>query len=69
MIFHKFELNDRSVVTNELYEDELVTYCGDCGKELEIGIEDINHIHNEGADFAGTTFYCNGCTPKANDAQ
>lgn len=61
MIYHKYE-TDRGIVIKELYDDELVTYCGTCEKEMNIDLEDISNIHEDGADFSGTTFYCVNCS-------
>lgn len=58
MIYHKFKQDDRTIIINELYDDELITFCGDCGKEMEITLEDLAHLHSFEADMAGTTFYC-----------
>ena len=64
MIYHKFELNDRQIVINELYDDELVAYCGSCQIEIPITLRDIKEIHEAGADFSGTNFYCRDCSTK-----
>ena len=34
MIYHKYESSDRTTIINEIYDDELITYCGDCAKEI-----------------------------------
>ena len=73
MIYHKFKVDERTTVINELNEDELVTFCGGCRKEMEITLEDVQHIHETEADFCGTTFFCTKCTSlreesKANDS-
>lgn len=65
MVFHKYEVDGRAIYT-ELYDDELVTFCGKCNKEMEVTLEDISKIHQIGGDFGGTTFYCEECS--AGDA-
>ena len=68
MLYHKYKGSDRQTVVNELFEDEIITYCGDCSKEIEIFLDDICHINMEGGDFAGTTFFCTDCSQKRVDA-
>lgn len=62
MIYHKFKQDDRSTIINELYDDELITYCGSCQKEMEVTREDILNIYAMGSDFSSTTFYCKSCS-------
>lgn len=61
MIFHKYEVDGRTIFT-ELHDDELVTFCGKCNKEIEVTLEDISQVHQFGGDFGGTAFYCEECT-------
>lgn len=61
MIFHKYEVDGRTIYT-ELHDDELVTFCGKCNKELEVTFKDVSQIHQVGGDFGGTTFYCKECS-------
>lgn len=67
MIYHKFKVDDRQTVINELYDDELVTYCGDCRVEIPVELSDLKFLHDTGADMAGTTFYCQGCSKVRRD--
>lgn len=67
MIYHKYESSDRTTIINEIYDDELITYCGDCAKEIPVTLDDICHINMEGSDFAGTTFFCPECSKKRVD--
>lgn len=62
MIYHKFKQGDRTTIINELYDDELITFCGSCQIEMEVTIEDIAHLHEFESDFASTTFYCESCS-------
>lgn len=67
MIYHKFKIDDRQTAINELYDDELITYCGECGKEMEVTLEDIAQIHEQDCDLAGTVFYCVQCSEKRRE--
>ena len=62
MIYHKFKQDDRTIIINELYDDELITYCGGCQKEMEVTREDILDIYAMESDFSSTTFYCKSCS-------
>lgn len=68
MIYHKYKVDERTTVINELYEDEIVTFCGDCNKEIGVTLDDICHINMEGADFSSTTFFCAECSKKRSGA-
>lgn len=68
MLYHKFKLNDQTELKVELYEDEIVTYCGGCNKEIEVGLDEIVQIYKEGADFSGTTYFCNSCANEKEGA-
>lgn len=67
MIYHKYE-TDRGFVINELYDDELITCCGDCEKEIPVTLEDFNHLYEREIDMAGTTLFCNVCSKRRVDA-
>ena len=60
MILHKYETDGRIKYT-EIYDDELVTFCGGCNKEIEVTLKDISQIYESKSDFAGTMFYCKSC--------
>ena len=64
MLYHKFSHDVHGEIKTELYEDEIVTYCPTCQKEIQVEPELIAEIINSGADFAGTNIYCNGCYKK-----
>lgn len=62
MIFHKYE-TERGYVINEVYDDEFVTYCADCGTEIKLEPSDIAQIL-KGGDFSGTIMYCHDCSER-----
>jgi hypothetical protein len=62
MLYVKTKLNDQFEIKVELYEDEIITNCGNCGKELPVEPEEIAEIISNGCDFVGTTFYCEDCS-------
>lgn len=64
MLYHKVKINDQKEMDVELYEDEIFTYCGDCGTEMEVEPPMLAGIINDGGDFSGTTFYCVTCSEK-----
>lgn len=61
MIYHKFQVDDRQTVINEIYDDEFVAYCPVCGKEHQVEPRQIADILTRGDDFSGTSVYCNEC--------
>ena len=63
MIYHKFE-RENKIITEELYEDEIFTFCGDCSREIQLTLEDIASIYKDHGDFSGTTFFCIKCSKK-----
>ncbi|GIP63319.1 hypothetical protein J32TS6_18740 [Virgibacillus pantothenticus] len=67
MLWHKIPEQDGTFTFAELYEDEIVTYCGGCEKEMELTLEDIAAIHEQGDDFCGTTYYCKECAKRYMD--
>jgi len=64
MLYHKLPLEDGKYKTVELYDDEIVTFCPTCGNEYQLEPEEIADIIHSGADFGGTSYYCNGCYTK-----
>ena len=43
-----------------IYDDELVTYCSECGKEIKLDHEDIKHLES----FDSTSYLCAECAKK-----
>jgi beta-glucosidase/6-phospho-beta-glucosidase/beta-galactosidase len=66
MLYHKFKTGGTTII-NELNDDEIITFCGGCRKEMDVTLEDIAHIHEKGADFCGTTYYCKECAKRYMD--
>ncbi|WP_289100511.1 hypothetical protein [uncultured Catenibacterium sp.] len=53
----KFELG--------IYDDELITYCCECGKEIKLDHEDIKHLES----FDSTSYLCADCTKKHKEPE
>lgn len=64
MLYIKAKLNNQVEIKVDLYEDEIFTSCGDCGKEMNVDQDMIMSIFNDEGDFAGTTFFCEECSQK-----
>jgi len=60
MIYHKYE-TERGYVTNEIYDDEFVTYCGDCSKEIKLEKDVLIQVLKDG-DLSATVIYCHDCS-------
>lgn len=67
MLYHKFSHDVHGEIVTELYDDEIITYCGGCNKEMPVEKEVIMAIWNEGNDFVGTTFYCHECSERLGE--
>lgn len=67
MIFHKFKLDDRQTVINEIYDDELVTFCTGCGLEMDVDTEMMKEILVSGGSFDSTSFLCGDCSKTTKD--
>ena len=48
-----------------IYDDELVTYCSECGKEIKLDHEDIKHLES----FDSTSYLCADCTKKHKEPE
>lgn len=57
MIYHRKNLEDGKLELG-IYDDELVTYCRECGKEIKLDHEDIKHLES----FDSTSYLCAECT-------
>lgn len=64
MLYIKAKINDQVELKVDLYEDEIFTACPICGNEIPVDTDELVSIIQSGADFAGTSIYCNGCYPK-----
>ena len=58
-----FYTTDDSGNDVELYEDNIFTYCPDCGRKVYVDGELFADIILE-TDLAGTTMYCRECGEK-----
>lgn len=48
-----------------IYDDELVTYCSECGKEIKLDHEDIKHLES----FGSTSYLCAECAKKHKEPE
>ena len=48
-----------------IYDDELITYCCECGKEIKLDHEDIKHLES----FDSTSYLCADCTKKHKEPE
>lgn len=48
-----------------IYDDELVTYCRECGKEIKLDHEDIKHLES----FDSTSYLCAECAKKHKEPE
>ena len=54
MIYLRKNLEDGKLELN-IYDDELITYCCECGKEIKLDHEDIKHLES----FDSTSYALN----------
>lgn len=64
MLYIKTKINDQVEMKVDLYEDEIFTDCGDCGKPMQVDFDEIVDIRKSGFDLVGTTFFCEECSVK-----
>ena len=64
MIFLRKNLEDSKLELN-IYDDELVTYCCECGKEIKLDHEDIKHLES----FDSTSYLCAECAKKHKEPE
>lgn len=64
MIFLRKNLEDGKLELN-IYDDELITYCCECGKEIELDHEDIKHLES----FDSTNYLCAECAKKHKEPE
>lgn len=62
MIYHKVELSNGRYVNIDLHEDELFSECPKCYTEVQVDIEAIQSMIENGGDFSGTNVYCEKCS-------
>ena len=66
MIYLRKNLEDIDVVLeSSIYDDELVTYCCECGKEIKLDHEDIKHLES----FDSTSYLCAECAKKHKEPE
>lgn len=65
MIFLRKNLEDNEKLKLNIYDDELVTYCCECGKEIKLDHEDIKHLES----FDSTSYLCAECTKKHKEPE
>ena len=63
MIYLRKNLEDGKLETG-IYDDELVTYCYECGKEIKLD-EDIKHLES----FDSTSYLCAECAKKHKEPE
>lgn len=64
MIYLRKNLEDSKLELN-IYDDELITYCCECGKEIKLDHEDIKHLES----FDSTSYLCAECTKKHKEPE
>lgn len=64
MIYHRKNLEDGKLELG-IYDDELVTYCCECGKEIKLDHEDIKHLES----FDSTSYLCAECAKKHKEPE
>lgn len=64
MIYLRKNLEDVKLESS-IYDDELVTYCSECGKEIKLDHEDIKHLES----FDSTSYLCADCTKKHKEPE
>ena len=64
MIYHRKNLEDGKLELG-IYDDELITYCCECGKEIELDHEDIKHLES----FDSTSYLCAECAKKHKEPE
>lgn len=66
MIYLRKNLEDiDGVLELGIYDDELVTYCCECGKEIKLDHEDIKHLES----FDSTNYLCADCAKKHKEPE
>lgn len=61
MFFVKKKISDDVNIEMELYEDEICTYCPNCGKEIHLEPEHLADIIQDQA-LSSTSVYCKKCS-------
>ena len=64
MIYVRKNLEDGKLELG-IYDDELITYCCECGKEIKLDHEDIKHLES----FDSTSYLCADCTKKHKEPE
>mgnify|MGYP001329981955 FL=1 len=59
IFYVKVKLPNGKTIKHQLYDDEIYTDCGGCGKEMRVDIVELaDSILNHGTDLIGTIWYC-----------
>ena len=64
MIYLRKKLEDGKLELG-IYDDELVTYCSECGKEIKLDHEDIKHLES----LDSTSYLCAECAKKHKEPE
>ena len=64
MIYLRKNLEDGKLELG-IYDDELITYCCECGKEIKLDHEDIKHLES----LDSTSYLCAECTKKHKEPE
>lgn len=64
MIYLRKNLEDGKLELG-IYDDELITYCCECGKEIKLDHEDIKRLES----FDSTSYLCAECTKKHKEPE
>ena len=64
MIYLRKNLEDGKLELG-IYDDELITYCCECGKEIKLDHEDIKHLES----LDSTSYLCTECAKKYKEPE
>lgn len=64
MIYLRKNLEDGKLELG-IYDDELITYCCECGKEIKLDHEDIKHLES----LDSTSYLCAECAKKHKEPE
>lgn len=67
MFYIKKKITDDIEIKIDIYENEIFTTCGDCGKEMQIESEHLADIIKDQA-LASTYVLCEECSKIRNNA-
>lgn len=63
MFYLKKTIGNDIEMNIDIFEDEIFTRCGGCGKEMPVEVDVLIHVLEEG-DLAGCSVFCKECAEK-----